>query len=185
MRTRRPTASNSAFAVSSSQTSRPSGCLKRKVTVVGRAFRFYAAHQRLEPLAIVRIDAREKVVRGQCLPRIEPQDLCGVGAALRRAGADVPHERRDRTCRQRFLQAGFALRERGLVLPPLGEQRGENVGAERDRQDADARGQHAVRHRETGIAEVTDPDRRRPDDREGDDEGRRRGEDRPAACRDP
>ncbi len=117
--------------------------------------------------------------------RIEPQHLCGVGATLRRAGAGVPHERRDRTCGQRFLQAGFAVRERGRVLPPLGEQRGKNVGAERVREDAEARGEHAVRHRETGIAEVTDPDRRRPDDREGDDEGRCRGEHRLAACREP
>ena len=55
----------------------------------------------------------------------------------------------------------------------------------RDSQDAGASSKHAVRHRETGIAEVTDPDRRRPDDCERDDEGCRRSEHRPATRRDP
>ena len=161
------------------------GVLEAEGDGIGRGFGVDAAHERLEPLAVVRMHPREKVARGKGLPRVEPQDLRGVGAALRRTRADVPYERRDRPCRQRLLQAGFALRERGFVLPPLGEQRGENVCAERDSQDAGASGKHAVRHRETRIAEATDSDRRRPDDCEGDDEGRRRSEDRPAACRNP
>ena len=116
------------------------------------------------------------MARGEGLPRVEPQDLRGVGAALRRTGVDVPYERCDRPCCQRLLQAGFALRQRGFVLPPLGKQRGQNVRAERDSQDAAASGKHAVRHRETGIAEVTDTDRCRPDDGQRDNEGRRRRE---------
>jgi hypothetical protein len=55
-----------------------------------------------------------------------------VYAALRRTRADVPYERRDRPCRERFLQAGFALREGSFVLPPLGEQSGEDICARRD-----------------------------------------------------
>ena len=152
---------------------------------IGRALGVDTAHERLEPVAIARVHPRQKVARAKGLPRVELQDLRGVGAALRRTRPDVPYERRDRSCRQQLLQAGFALRERGFMLPPLGEQRGENVCAERDSQDAGASGEHAVRHRETEIAEVTNSDRRRPDDCEGDDEDRRRSEDRPAACRDP
>src|SRR5262249_61877969 len=105
--------------------------------------------------------------------------------ARRQTAPYLPSKLRAPPCRERLLQARFALRERGFVLPPLGEQRSENICAERDSQDASASSKHAVRHRETGIAEVTYPDRRRPDDCEGDNEGCRRGEHRPAACRDP
>ena len=161
------------------------GALETEGDGIGRGFGGDAAHKRLEPLAVVRMHPREKVARGKGLPRVEPQDLNGVGAALRRTRAHLPCERRDRPCRQRLLQAGLALLKRGFVLPPFGEQCGENVCTERDSQDAGASGKHAVCHRETRIAEATDSDRRRPDDCEGDDEGCRRCEDRPAACRNP
>ena len=75
---------------------------------------------------------RQKAFRAKGLPRVESQDLRGVGAALRRTRASIPYERRDRSCRQSLLQARFALRDRGFVLPPLCEERGENICAERD-----------------------------------------------------
>jgi hypothetical protein len=67
------------------------------------------------------------------------------------------------------------------VLPPFGEERSENVCTERHSQDAGASSKHAVCHRENGIAKVTNSDRSRPNDGEGNDEGRRRSEDRSAA----
>src|SRR5215471_14978381 len=97
------------------------GALEAEGGGIARAFGGNAAHQRLEPLAVVRVHPREKIDRGKGLPRIEPEDLRGVGAALRRTRADVPYERRDRPCRERLLQAGFALREGSFVLPPLSE----------------------------------------------------------------
>jgi len=71
---------------------------------------------------------------------------------IRRPRADVPNECRDRPCCERLLHTGFALRERSFVLPPLGKQRGKNIGAERDGQDAGARGKRALSHRQTGTA---------------------------------
>jgi hypothetical protein len=136
------------------------------------------ADECFEALTVVRMDPREKVARSKGLLRFKPQDLRGVGAALRRTRGDIPDERRDRPCRQRLLQCG-------LVLAPLGEQRGKNVCAERNSQDAGSSGEHAVGYRDTGIAEMTDSDRRRPDDCNGNDEGCRRRKDRPATCRYP
>src|SRR5262249_55466940 len=125
------------------------GALEAEGGDIAWAFGGNAAHQRLEPLAVVRVHPLEKIAGGKCLPRIEPEDLRGVGAALRRPRPDVPYERRDRPCRECFLQAGLAFRERGFMLPPLCEQRSENVCAERHSQDAGARGKHAVRYPDT------------------------------------
>src|SRR5262249_60921998 len=111
---------------------------------------------------------REKIARGKGLPRIEPENRRGVDAALRRTRADVPYERRDRPCRERLLQARFALREGSFVPAPLGEQSGENICAERDGPAARASSKHTGRQRETGISEVTDADCRSPDDSEAD-----------------
>jgi len=128
---------------------------------------------------------REKIARAEGFPRIESQYLRGVGAALRQAGTGIPYEGRDRTRGERLLHARFALRERRLVLPTFGEQRGKNIGAQRDGHDAGARGKHAVRHRQAGRAEMTDPDGGRADDCQRDDKGRSRRKYRLATRRDP
>ena len=161
------------------------GALEAKGDGIGRAFGVDTAHERLEPLAVVRMHSRQKAARAKALPRVESQDLRSVGAALWRARANVPYERCDRACGQRLLQPGFALCERCFVLPSLSEERSEDVRAERDRQDAGASGKYAVSHWKTGIAEMADSDGCCDDDCEGYDESRRRRKDRPTACRDP
>src|SRR5262249_18867568 len=97
------------------------GALEAESDGIGRVFGDDTAHERLEPLAVVRVYPREKMAGGKGSPRVEPENLRGVGAALRQPRADAPHERRARPCRERFLQAGFALRERDFVVAPLGE----------------------------------------------------------------
>src|SRR5262249_442927 len=154
------------------------GALEAESDGIGRAFGDNAAHERLEPLAVVRGHPRDEIARGKGLGGAKPGNSGGVGATLRRTRADVPYERGDRPCRERLLQAGFALREHDFVLPPFGEQRGKNVCAQRDSQYAGASSKYAIRHRDTGVAEVTDSNRCRPDDCQGDDEGGRGSEDR-------
>jgi hypothetical protein len=139
---------------------------------VARVIGLDAAEERLEALAVVVVNAREKFVCSKRLSRIEAEELRSIGAALRCTAADVQDECGDRARAQCLLQEGLALGQRSYVPAALGEQRGENVGAERYRQDAGAGREHAVRHRQTGIAEVTDADCRGPDDRQGNDEGR-------------
>src|SRR5262249_34460940 len=64
------------------------------------------AQERLEPVAVVRGHPGEKMDRGEGLPRVDPENLRGVGAARRRPRVAAPYERRDRPCRERLLQAG-------------------------------------------------------------------------------
>src|SRR5262249_12519792 len=108
-RTSRPRASNSGLCCFLEPDVRAVGALEAEGEGIGRAFGGNAAYERLEPLAVVRVHPREKIARGKGLRRIEPENLRGVDAALRRTRADVPYERRDRPCRERLLQAGFAL----------------------------------------------------------------------------
>src|SRR5262249_56221883 len=85
------------------------GALEAEGDGIGGAFGGNAAYERLKPLAVVRVHPREKIARGKGLPRIEPENLRGVDAALRRTGADVPYERPDRPCPERLLQTRLAL----------------------------------------------------------------------------
>src|SRR6516225_5321662 len=59
------------------------GTLETESDGIGRAFGDDAAQERLEPHAVVRVHPREKMARGKILPRVEPQNLRGVGAPLR------------------------------------------------------------------------------------------------------
>src|SRR5262245_33172656 len=59
------------------------GALEAESDGIGGAFGDDTAHQRLEPVAVVRMHPREKIDWGEGLPRVEPENLRGVGAALR------------------------------------------------------------------------------------------------------
>ena len=69
------------------------GVLEAEGDGICRVFGLHAAHGGLEPLSIIRMHSREKVVRAKGFDRVETQNLRRVGAALRRTREDVPCER--------------------------------------------------------------------------------------------
>ncbi len=152
---------------------------------IGRFLRAHAAHMRLELGAVVGMHMLEEAARGERLARIEAEDLRGIVAAARGAGAHVPFERGDGAGGERLLQAGLALPQHRLVPAPFREQRRQHEGAERHRNDAGLRSEDAIRGRHARIAEHADPEGRRPHDGQGDDERRGRREHRPAPRGEP
>ena len=135
--------------------------------------------------AVVRMDPLKEFGRRKGLLRIEAKNLRSVVAALRGIGASIPFESNHSSRCQRFLESRLALKESGLVMTPLREERGKNECAERGSQNAGLGAQDVLFDWEVGIAEITDAKGRHPNQCKGNDECGGCGKERAATGREP
>src|SRR5579872_1005977 len=121
----------------------------------------------------------------QRLARLDAENLLDILTVPDLVRRNVPIECHDATGPKRALKPVFPFQDGALVKPPLAEKRGKNQRAERGGQNGRLSGQDTFFDGQTCVAKNADRKYCRPDDRDGEHEGRYCREGRPEASSNP